>query len=268
MTTRSSVWVQSHLVTIFYLLAFAISWIGWVPTLAASAGLSFFAHPLWAVTLIFPAIGPALAAKLALQWQRTGHTATPLLSLFRWRVSWRWYAFAIITPLLLVAVSTGLSHWLVQQTLPVSMRLKDFMLFLLLSVLVNPWEEVGWRGFALTRLQARYSAGIATGIVGVLWGVWHLPLFFVHQGPMSMAAIPFWPWFVGLLGQSFIMTWLFNRSGRSLLIVALYHIATNGFSALIGVSSYWALAGAKVTLALSLWLLRNPVLKLNQNSPQ
>ena len=46
-----------------------------------------------------------------------------------------------------------------------------------MSLLSNTWEEVGWRGFALPRLQKNHSALAATLVVGVLWGMWHVPLF-------------------------------------------------------------------------------------------
>ncbi|WP_298490667.1 type II CAAX prenyl endopeptidase Rce1 family protein, partial [uncultured Chloroflexus sp.] len=49
---------------------------------------------------------------------------------------------------------------------------------LISSLLANPWEEVGWRGFALPHWQQRYNALAATVIVGGLWGLWHLPIFF------------------------------------------------------------------------------------------
>ena len=170
----------------------------------------------------------------------------------------RWYALAVALPLGIVGAAAVLSRWLPQAPSPAPLRGHDFALFLLLSLLANPWEEVGWRGFALGRLQARYPAAGATLIVGALWGLWHLPLFLLREGPMPMARLPVVPWFVALLGQSFVMTWLFNRAGRSLAVVALYHVATNGFSAFIGVSSYGALAAVKVALALGLWLLGNP----------
>ncbi|WP_052572286.1 CPBP family glutamic-type intramembrane protease [Chthonomonas calidirosea] len=53
------------------------------------------------------------------------------------------------------------------------------------ALLSNPWEEVGWRGFALPRLQARHMAFTATLIVGGLWALWHLPLFFWAENPMA-----------------------------------------------------------------------------------
>ena len=96
---------------------------------------------------------------------------------------------------------------------------------LVIALLSNPWEEVGWRGFALPRLQSRYNALIATLIVGLLWGLWHLPLFWWVENPMS--AYPFMPWLISVVAEAVIYTCLYNGSGGSLLIVSLYHIASN-----------------------------------------
>lgn len=67
-----------------------------------------------------------------------------------------------------------------------------------------------------------------------------------------MAAIPFWPWFVDFMARSFIMTWLINRSGRSVLITSLFHLAMNVFGAVIGVISYPALAAVEIVVAIGL----------------
>ncbi len=259
MSTRRTAWVQAHPITTFYLLAFVISWSGWVPSLGASAGIAFFRHPVWIVCLILPALGPALAAKFTTEWQ--GQTSVPIRNLFRWRVSPKWYVVAVCLPLLVVGVANGLSSLISPSVDLAPEHGAKLAIFLLISLAVNPWEEVGWRGFALQQLQMRYSPLTATLLVGILWGVWHLPIFFIHEGPMQMAMIPFWPWFLGILGWSMVMTWLFNHAGSSLLICALCHVAGNGFGALLGTDSFWALSLVKMGTALVLWLSYGPGLK-------
>jgi len=70
-----------------------------------------------------------------------------------------------------------------------------------IALLSNPWEEVGWRGFALSRLQARHTAFTATLIVGTLWALWHLPIFFWTDNPMSQ--YPFTLWFISTVAFHF-----------------------------------------------------------------
>ena len=255
MAPKVSQSIQAHPVTAFYLLAFTISWAGWVPLLAAARGSACFANPLWKAALVLPAIGPAVAAALTVclahepggleQWART---------LFRWRVGLRWVVIAAVTPPVLVLTASAVSRvW--PDTTPITappLSATDILIFGLMSLLANPWEEVGWRGFALRRLQARYHAAVATVIVGALWAAWHLPIFLLPAGRISMATIPFLPWFVDIMARSFILTWLFNRSGRSVLIASLFHLLMNVSGAFIGIISYPALAAVEVVVAIGL----------------
>jgi membrane protease YdiL (CAAX protease family) len=104
-----------------------------------------------------------------------------------------------------------------------------------MSILSNTWEEVGWRGFALPRLQKNYNALLSSLVVGVLWGLWHLPLFFWKGNPMS--SYPFQIWFTGTVALSMIYTWLYNSTEGSLFVVTLFHVFTNTFGVLLpGVS--------------------------------
>ena len=86
-------------------------------------------------------------------------------------------------------------------------------------------EELGWRGFALPRMQARNSALKASLIIGILWGCWHLPLWLTgtESHPISL----FGPFVVAVIASSVIYTWLYNNTGGSLLIIVLYHAASN-----------------------------------------
>lgn len=220
MPPRATGWAATYPLATFYLLAFAISWAGWVPGLAAAHGSSFFRNPLWQASLVLCAVGPALAAGLVVRWEG-GARPTPWGVLFRWRVPGRWYAAAVLLPFFVVVSAAAVAHWLAPGAGSTSLRGAGLGLFLLLSLLANPWEEIGWRGFALTRLQRRYPAWVAALLVGGLWGLWHLPLFSLRSGPLAMAAIPYLPWFLGILGQSLLLAWLFNRAGSSILIASL-----------------------------------------------
>ncbi len=114
------------------------------------------------------------------------------------------------------------------------------MATLVMSLFSNTWEEVGWRGFALPRLQKHQNALMATLTVGVLWGLWHLPLFFWAGNPMS--DYPFLAWFIDTVAVSFVYTWLYNSAGGSLLVVTLFHILGNTFGVIISDVSITALA--------------------------
>jgi membrane protease YdiL (CAAX protease family) len=86
-------------------------------------------------------------------------------------------------------------------------------------------EEAGWRGFALPRLQARYSALLSSLILGVIWALWHLPNFFLPGTTQSELPIL---WFMLLVpALTVILTWILNNTRGSLLPVMLFHAAVN-----------------------------------------
>ena len=93
-----------------------------------------------------------------------------------------------------------------------------------LLTLVNGFgEESGWRGYAIPKLQQRFSPLTATLILAPLWALWHLPYFFVVAtyrsfGPQEVAGFV-----LGLTLGAVVLTWLYNRSGGSILIVACWH---------------------------------------------
>jgi membrane protease YdiL (CAAX protease family) len=90
-------------------------------------------------------------------------------------------------------------------------------------------EEVGWRGFALPRLQASRSALRASLLLAIGWAGWHLPLFAFSPGMASMGPAGALGWFASLCVGSILLTWLFNSSGGSIGVVALFHGALDIF---------------------------------------
>ncbi len=236
--------MKKYPVVWFYVLAFAISWLGWLPMVAGSRGIAPFDHPLFQVLLLLPAIGPALAAILVTT-ARDGkaginHLLKPLL---QWRVGAIWLMIAVTAPALLLLAGKIVTQALGLATTTESQGnnvIGMAIATLVMSLFSNTWEEVGWRGFALPRLQKHQNALMATLTVGVLWGLWHLPLFFWAGNPMS--DYPFLAWLIGTVAVSFVYTWLYNSARGSLLVVTLFHILGNTFGVIRSEVSITALA--------------------------
>lgn len=151
--------------------------------------------------------------------------AAPVRRLFRWRVSLVWYVVAILLPFALRAVVVAA---VVDE--PLRFRpLETIARLVALMIVLVPFEEIGWRGYALPVLQQRWSPLASSVIVGVIWALWHLPLAWACVGYQQSGE----PWsymarfLVTILPLSCLMTWLFNRSGESVLIASLFHIAVN-----------------------------------------
>ncbi len=235
-TPRPESRIKRHPLAWFYVLAFALSWAGWAPQVAGSWGWALFQRPAFMPLLLLPAVGPMVAALLVARATDGPGAARKLLaSLVHWRVGAAWYAVALAGPFVLLAGAAGLNALVGGAAPQVGLpggALPGLASVLAISLVSNPWEEVGWRGFALPRLQGRLSAATATLIVGCLWGLWHLPLFLWRGNPMAARTYPVE--FAGIVGISFVYSWLYNSARGGLLIVALFHVAVNVAGSLLG----------------------------------
>lgn len=106
-------------------------------------------------------------------------------------------------------------------------------LFFVVSLLSGPMaEEFGWRGYALDRLQARWSALFSSLILGIIWGGWHLPSYLVSgtsqfQHFQEYGVIELIFFFIAIIGTSILFTWVYNNTNESLLIMILFHTFAN-----------------------------------------
>jgi uncharacterized protein len=244
--------MRKHPVTWFYLLAFGISWLGMISIVLSARAIAPFNSPYFQSLSIFYVIGPALAAVIVSQVSEGKAGVGGLLKgMLRWRVGLLWYVVAGLGPVGLLALSQAVTRLLglsATITMPQS-NLSPYLIFsFAVSFFANTCEEIGWRGFALSHLQKRYNALMATLIVGTLWALWHLPLVFL-PGPMAEA--PFL-WFITIVTNAFIYTWIYNSTKGSILLVALLHGSLNIFGAFItGVSPVaYALVNCGVAIGL------------------
>jgi hypothetical protein len=132
-----------------------------------------------------------------------------------------WYAFLLFGIPLLFYIGAAWKGLPADEMIPVS-SLGGYLVALLLFAIKGPVEEIGWRGFALPVLQRRMSPFWSGLVLGILWGVWHLPAFFLSGTPQS--AWSFTDFFIGTVALSLIATALFNASRGSILLPALFHL--------------------------------------------
>jgi membrane protease YdiL (CAAX protease family) len=260
MTTRIRSVTRAHPTLVFFCLAFATSWTLMTPAMVAGldslAAIPFFLG-VWA---------PAAAAAIVLR-VTGGSIRAWLRDIMRWRVPARYYLFALGFPALLAAVATA-EFALAGESLDfglVGERAASFLPLLLFCLLVNGGpEEPAWRGFALPRLQERYSPVQATALLGTVWGFWHLPLLLVEENvdhdlaAVALAAMLVWT-LAGFIAYAFTYTYLWNRT-RSALLCMLLHASYNTAIGVIILRSADELVGdAYVTISLSLtgtlWLV-------------
>ena len=195
-------WVERRPVIAFVLLAYALSWLTWLPALLGFGGQ---------VAVVVGSLGPLVAAMIITRYLG-GSVRAWARSIARWRAPVRYYVYALGLPPLLygvIDILLALLGYDVDSSL-LAERAPAYLVTLgFVAVLGGGLEEPGWRGFALPRLERRYTPVVATLILGLAWGVWHVPLY----GPLG---------FVVPLVLAFFYTWLYNRTGSVLLCILLH----------------------------------------------
>lgn len=219
---------MKQLITYFG-LAYFISWITWLPLYGHLFGLAGL--PVLPLHHALGGLGPLLASFLATRIY-SGHEGVKQLLKKCFRVSSLVYLLiALFSPFLLALIAAVISS--VMHKMPVDlsglftssefpeMNLLAFFMYNLLFFGFG--EEVGWRGFALPRLQVRLNALTSSIVLTVFWALWHWPLFFYRPGYTTMDAAGIIGWVLSLLTGSVLLTWLFNSSRASILVCAVFH---------------------------------------------
>lgn len=204
----------------FFLLAYLLSWLLWWPM--AATGES---RPL----LALGSFGPTVAALLltGLVEGRAGLRRL-LRPLFIWRVHWGWYLFSFLGTAAVTLAALGIHLALGGSGLTwndprqLYLVIPVFLYVLLFSVL---GEEIGWRGYALPRLQDTRSPLAASVILGVVWSLWHLPLFWIPGNFHQTIPLPLF--LLQSVGLTVLYTWMYNNTQGSLLLAHLLHAASN-----------------------------------------
>ena len=206
-------WAARHDLVLYFVLAYLLSW------------------ALWPLVILNPTssplvpFGPLIAAVIVALLAGGRHELWALLrQLGRWRVHPLWYVIALLGPFVLAGLTAALA---VAAGAPVrgtgdytNWRAITFF-FLSTVIIVGLFEEVGWRGFALPRLQLRLNAIWAALVLGVLWALWHLPEL-ISDPTGQRPPVQFLLWALAL---SVIFSWLYNSTNGSLPIVIICHAA-------------------------------------------
>ena len=142
------------------------------------------------------------------------------------------WIFTIVTPILLGGF-LQLSYLIFKDhSIVSSVPFYVFFLVLIVSILFGGLEEVGWRGFLQERLMKSTNLMLLSLIIGIIWGFWHIPLFFIEE--VSHYNFEFLPFLLGAIMFSTYLTWLYAVT-KSILLTVIFHASINA-SATIGLS--------------------------------
>ena len=154
-----------------------------------------------------------------------------------WRVAFRWYLVILIGPPVIILLATivlpgALASF---QTLAPLDPLLLVVSFPLVLIFGGPlFEEGGWRGFALPRLQRLHGPFVGTLILGILWACWHLPLFWITVWGTPPTILNMVLYIPSVIFMTIVYTWVFNNTKGSLLVAILLHTSFDVFVGPVG----------------------------------
>ena len=226
---------RAHLVgtrafVVFSVNAIAISWLCWLPLVAADHHLIQVPQGAAPLLVILGTFGPSLAAVGIVARDRGIAGVRSLFSqALRWRVGIGWYLAAAVLPAF-IRIAVLWVHILKGGTVPDFSDTARWLAlpstFVFVLVLGGPiGEEFGWRGFAQPQLQRTIGTLTAALTIGLVSGLWHAPLFLIPTTAQNH--LPFTLFLIRTLSLSIISAWLYNGSRRSMLILLLFHASLN-----------------------------------------
>ncbi len=243
MPTRLFDWIRRYQLTLFFFLTLVTSWAIWIPAAVAKlqGTTSVFAPEgfIGGMARWTPGLMAILLSLLIARKSGIGKLFRPILI---WRVNIFWYIFALFFQIVvfyagkMIDALFGNYYKVASPLISVYGAQAAFMLpFVILFAFPGVFaEELGWRGFALRRLQSKASALLGSIILAIFWGIWHIPLL-IYFGQLRtndiLGAVLSLLEFIPL---TILYTWLYNNTKGSLLLVSVFHIGQQLANNLLG----------------------------------
>src|SRR5215217_547739 len=219
--------IRRHPLISFFVLAYALSWIIESPLVFLQDSIS--TTQILVIQILASSIPSVLAIVLTAIVLGRGALRKLLGRLLIWRVNLRWYLLIVLGPTALVLGALTFNTLLLGGPALSFFGMTLLPAVILLAFMIFPGsamgEEIGWRGYALPRLQAGRSALAASLILGVPWSLWHLPVWLTGAPSNPLSLFPVFA--VAIIASSVIYTWVYNSTGGSLLLLVLLHASFN-----------------------------------------
>ncbi len=265
-------------VGLFFALTFVYAWIFWLPSVLVGFRLITLPFDVEAYSLVAVLIGafaPLFAAVTLIVRQKGWSGARQLIRRgLDFRVKPIYILASLLLPLGIAAgahyftIFTGiddLPSTFLPEGLPVPAIIVSIPYFLMMLLFGGGQEEFGWRGFAQDPLQKRFGIVKGSMLLGAIWGLWHLPLWYMPGDAHSY--YPFVAFVIFTTSFSVQIGWLYNASGKKLLVPWLLHAMGNTVAPLFPAfhfapglkqPGYWVFAGANalVSLIIGVWFIK------------
>lgn len=216
----------------FFSLTYAVTWTCFIAAAAMSGSVASTAPALAGLRellLLLGTFAPALVALwLTARADGSAGAISLLRRLFEWHVGLRWYVFAVAY-MAAIKLAVALVHRVGTGAWP---RFGHEAWYVIVAAIVlstvvggQAGEEIGWRGYALPRLAARFGLGGGSVLLGLIWACWHLPLFFIPG--IDKYGQSFLVYVLQVTALSVAIAWLYGHTNGSLLLAMLMHSAVN-----------------------------------------
>jgi membrane protease YdiL (CAAX protease family) len=219
--------LRRHPLITFFVLAYALAWIIESPLVFLRDSFTVSDPPGLFLVILASNVPSVVAIVLTAMVFGRGALRKLPGRLLPWRVNPLWYLVVFLGPVALTGGVVGLNTLMGGPALSLGMPLLGVAIYLAFSIFPGSalGEEIGWRGYILPRMQTRMSALSASLILAPIWALWHLPLW-LTGAPTSTPTF-YAAFVVSAFAFSVILTWVYNSTGGSLLMVVLLHATAN-----------------------------------------
>jgi len=248
----------------FFLLTFAYSWVIWIPSVLDGIGIELpFSVAGYSILVVIIGAFALMLAAITLVARESGWKGTKafLGQALDFRFKLVYLVIALALPLLIhaiahylaPAVGLDVAKTLFPTEIPTAPIVLAIPYFILMLFIGGGQEEFGWRGYAQEPLQRKIGVIPASFVIGVIWGIWHLPLWFMAGDLHS--AYSFLAFVMMTTSISIMYAWLYNSSGKKLIVVIFFHAMNNTAAPLLpflhGIegkpeSAYWIYVAVNV----------------------
>jgi len=214
---------------LYFVIAYAFTWALWLPGVLYLNGLiggSFIAY--FILGMIAP-FGPMVSAfSLTLKFEGKDSLKKNLKRWLNFKLGWWWIPLIVLVPILAI-IAHLLNIFLFGATFPISdVPLWLLPLIFIISLLTagSLGEEFGWRGYAKPRMEEKTNSFSANLILGIIWGFWHLPMFFM-VGLFPHVYMPLWLFILNVVTFALIIAWIQNNNEQSVVPALIIHTWMN-----------------------------------------
>lgn len=216
---------------VFTFLTCALSWLCWYPIIDSLEASPFESDPKTLGLFFLGAYAPTIVGLVLSAFY--GDLRALLRRTFAIKIGFSWFFFCLLVGPLLYAASVGIYVAAGGELGAINTGLIPWIPVVFIACIIfGPLaEELGWRGFALPLLDHKKRVIFASVVIGVIWALWHAPLFWAKTGtaisgaPVTATSIALF--FAAVIGSSFIYTWVFNNTNTSVFAAILLHLSMN-----------------------------------------